>query len=298
MDRKKITVAISFLVAGIAIVGIVAVHVMMTAKAEKEKKIAARKELHNSYGIASDGTKEFIPLPQMLPHNLGAMRIGNDLFHDSRFFRTPYRTCAVCHDVSKGGTDEVVRRKVLTRPLCNAVLANYFLHDGSVSNINDVVKLMLEDSRFGAGGPLEERIKKLSSDVALVKRFQAVFPDTGFTPSNVVNAIVNYQRTLFTPSGKFDLYCDGNANALSQKELKGFEVFKQQNCTKCHDGLALGGMKVCDGKNVPRLRGLALRKKYMHDGSLSDLGAVLQFMPTEKMTRQNRTDLIKFLKCL
>ncbi len=297
MDKKKILVLTSFLVAAIAVAGMFAVHMLLVAKAEKAKEIAARKALYNSFGIESDGSNEYVPLPGMMPHNLGAMRIGSDLFRDKRFARTPYRTCAVCHDISKGGTDEVIRRGVLTRPLCNSAFTTFFLHDGSVSNVNDVVKLMLEDSRFCGGGPLEETIKRLSSDQALVKRFNAVYP-TGFTPSNIVNSIVNYQRTLFIPRGKFDSYCDGRQDALSQYELKGFEVFKRQNCVKCHSGPALGTMKMSGGKKVPGLRGLALRKKYMHDGSLSDLGSVLQFMPMKDMSPAERSALVKFLKCL
>ncbi len=297
MNRKKTIVVVSLIAAVLAVAGMIAVHLWMTERARTEKEIAERKAFYNRFGISADGTDEFVALPAFLPHALGPMRIGADLFHDARFFRNKYRTCAVCHTLSNGGTDNAIHRGVLTRPICNSAFASFFMHDGSISNVHDVVRLMIEDHRFGGGGSLEKTVKRLTGDDALVKRFKTVYPD-GFTPSNIVDAVVNYQRTLMTPRGRFDEFCNGKANALSDDELRGFDVFKRQNCAQCHSGPALGSMKMISGIKVPALRGLAFRTKYMRDGSRSDLSAVLPFMPAKNMSAEDRSALIKFLKCL
>lgn len=70
--------------------------------------------------------------------------------------------------------------------------------------------------------------------------FKKVYPD-GFTQKNITDAIAAFERTLITPDSPFDRYLKGDKSAITQEELKGYELFKQANCAVCHSGENLGG---------------------------------------------------------
>ena len=72
---------------------------------------------------------------------------------------------------------------------------------------------------------------------------------------------------------------------------------RRQKCTDCHYGPALGTLKVIDGKKVPGLRGLSLRRAYLPDAT-TNLNAVIIRMPGGDIKGYDRTALADFLKIL
>ena len=272
------------------------------AKADAEAKAAAEREaVYRQFSIYEPGTRLFVPLPPMLSHNHGRAEIGRKLFNDRRLTglpSTPTLVCGRCHHLGGGGTDSKIHHGVLTRPVYNASFATVYFHDGSASNLQAAVTKMIEDPCFSGGRRLETVVARLAEDKPLVERFSRSYKD-GLSGSNVVDAIVEYMKTLVTNNKPFDYWSAGQADRFTPEQQRGSEVFLAARCMDCHDGPVLGSRKVSGGRKVPALRGLGLRKAYLTEGKVKDLDAVVPLMPGGgALPPEDRKALVEFLKTL
>jgi cytochrome c peroxidase len=287
-----------FLISSAVFVSLFFVIGVFISRANEERKIETRKNLFVSYGLRSDGKSPFVSLPPFLAHNSARARLGESLFYDKSFTRTPKRVCSYCHALNEGGTDCKIRNGVMTRPVYNAVFSTVFMHDGSVTNFNDAVRMMVEGKNFCGGMPISNIVEKLSKDPKTVRKFQACYED-GLTEKNFLDAFSQFGRTLITSNTKFDFYFSGSTNTYNASEIKGIEIFKARNCISCHNGPALGGRKIYEGKKVSPLRGLSFRKTYLQQRPTSELSTVLTFMPEGDVENtEERISLIDFLKTM
>ena len=294
MEQKRKSLAIlACTLGGVAILGGIWLGV---SRVRAARQVEERKEFFARFGIDSDGTREFVALPKALTSNALSARLGETLFIDRRIARSPYRVCGACHRLNEGGIDARALDGHLPRTVFNAIFADVFLHDGSVTGYTALVRHMIESPNHCAGGPLSNVVARLAADDKLRKRFEMAYPD-GLTESNVLDAFGQYQRTLFSAGLPFDRWCAGRTNALDAAQVKGFGIFRQRKCTDCHYGPALGMLKVADGKKVPGLRGLSQRRAYLPDARV-DLGAVLTLMPGGDVNEEERRALTAFLKSL
>ena len=296
MTAKGWIYAAALTAAVLAVSGMFAVHAWL-ANRRAAAEAAARSDFLARFGIVSDGTQPFVALPPVLPHGALQADLGQRMFCEKRLARTSHRTCAYCHLLNEGGSDGKVHGKTITRPAMNAVFAPFYLHDGSVSNLHDLVVRMIEDPDFSGAGSLDRAVRKLADDAQVQARFRAAYAD-GLTASNVVDSIKQLCHTLVTGGTPFDSYCGGRREALDARQKKGMELFRQRKCLDCHDGPALGTMKMSEGRKVPALRGVPRRRAYLSDASLNDLGAVLSRMPGGEMEAEERAALVSFLKAL
>ena len=61
------------------------------------------------------------------------------------------------------------------------------------------------------------------------------YSKNGINAEEVANAIASYVRSLTKLNSRFDDYMQGNKNALSDQELKGFNLFMgKAKCATCH----------------------------------------------------------------
>lgn len=165
--------------------------------------------------------------------------------------------------------------------------------------------------------------------------FNEAFGSTAVTPGRIAMAIAAYERTLFSNQAPIDAFLNGNQNALTQQEQRGFNLFNSRrlDCALCHGGpvftdnqfhytgtrpqnqdLGLGGITGDPRQNgqmkTPSLRNVALRAPYFHAGDAPDLRAVVDFYnrggdfngankaPAVRplnLTQGERNDLIAFL---
>jgi len=56
-----------------------------------------------------------------------------------------------------------------------------------------------------------------------------------------LDAIARFERTLVTPGSRFDRWLSGDAAALSENEINGYQLFKSLGCVSCHQGVNVGG---------------------------------------------------------
>ena len=291
-QKRQILAVLACAIGALVVVGIW----LGVSRVRTARQIEERKDFFARFGIDSDGTREFVPLPRAITHNALSARLGEALFIDRRLARSPYRVCGACHRLNEGGIDARALGGMLPRTVFNAIFADVFLHDGSVTGFPALVRHMIESPDFCAGGPLSNAVARLAADDKLRKRFEMAYPD-GLTEDNVLDAFSQHQRTLFSAGLPFDLWCAGRTNALDAVQKRGFNIFRKRKCTNCHYGPALGTLKVVDGKKVPGLRGLSQRRAYLPDAR-TDLGAVLTLMPNGDVEAEDRRALTAFLKAL
>ena len=267
-------------------------------------------------GIPAElGKKVLQPLPDSVKVDPAKAALGEKLFHDVRLSKDNTVACASCHDLKKGGTDQL--------PFSKGV-------GGKVGGINAPTVfnsgfqfIQFWDGRAAdlaaqADGPVnnpaemasnwDEATAKLSQDAEFTQAFSAVYPD-GYKKDNFVNAIAEFEKTLVTP-GPFDKYLKGDQNALTAEQKAGLKIFEDTGCANCHCGPILGGqsfelmglhkdyfgargnVKDADyGRfnvtkdesdkyrlKVPTLRNIKLTAPYFHDSSTSDLSKAVETM--------------------
>lgn len=246
------------------------------------------------------------------------VKLGFELFHDTRLSVDNTVSCASCHALDTGGVDNhqyshgVEERLggVNAPTVYNAVYNFVQFWDGRAMTL----------AAQAAGPPLnpvemastsfDEIIAKLQADKAFAKEFNAVYPD-GLTEANITNAIEEFERTLVTPNSQFDKWLLGDDEALTAEELRGYELFKENSCATCHAGINLGGesyelmglrrdyfaergLELTEEDNgrfketkqerdrhrfkTPGLRNVALTWPYFHDGTRATMDEAVRDM--------------------
>jgi cytochrome c peroxidase len=112
-------------------------------------------------------------------------------------------------------------------------------------------KALLWDGRAGALeqqalGPIQNPlhmnqnldllVEKLKAVPDYVERFQNVF-GTSVSPEGIGKALAAFERTLITRNAPFDRYVEGDRQAMSERALRGMELFQgEARCILCHNG--------------------------------------------------------------
>ncbi len=180
-----------------------------------------------------------------------------------------------------------------TRSAVNAAFAPRFYSSGSATNIEDVVVEMISSRKFADGGsPADAAMRVAKYDEGLAKRFEAVY-GRPIDADAVVDSLVNHLKGYVSECTLFDEFLNGRTNALNAIESKGYGVFMESGCVKCHGGANMGaraGGKIPGSETNPRgLRGLFNRgeayRRYLE-------------MPGVPDSEEARINLEAFLKIL
>jgi cytochrome c peroxidase len=262
--------------------------------------------------LPSNSAREPRPIPSRL------VRLGRDLFFDTRLSADGTVSCARCHrpalygsdglPTSRGVDDRVNPRHAPT--VLNAALQFRVLWRGEQPDVeSQAMRAFLGSSSFG--NPSEAAvITRLDAIPGYAARFEEAFPDQRHpvTLQNMGRAIGAYERTLVTPA-PFDAFLRGDTSALSRAQVAGLRTFIATGCAACHNGVDVGGnsyrkfgitreywkatgSKVIDkGRfdvthdpkdlyvfKVPTLRNVAMVPPYFHDGTIATLAQAVRVM--------------------
>lgn len=259
--------------------------------------------------LALDLSKEPLkPLPPPATVNTSKVELGRMLFHDKGLSKDGTISCASCHDLKKGGTDQAVvstgvggQKGAVNSPTVFNARHNFVqFWDGRAATLE-----------AQAEGPVENPIEMGAEWGAVVKyvqsqpKYKPLFAKAFngvISKKTITESIADFERTLDTPS-RFDDYLSGDANALNAQEKEGYAKFKQYGCIACHSGVNIGGhmyqkmglvhdyfkdrgslrqedygrynitKKDADKHffKVPTLRNIALTGPYFHDGSVTSM---------------------------
>lgn len=302
---------------------------------------AVRKAHYAIPGAAAQfETDVFQPLPAAITADPKKVALGNKLYHDVRLSGDETLSCASCHALDKGGTDQAKTSEGIKGqlgPINSPTVYN------AVFNVKQFWDGRAETLQDQAGGPVvnpiemgadfDQIIARLRKDAELVAEVEAVYP-TGLSKESITNAIAEFESTLITPNSRFDQYLMGNAGALTPEELDGLRLFRENACTTCHAGRALGGQSFermgrradyfADRGNVtetdygrfnvtglerdrftfkvPTLRNVALTYPYFHDGSQQTLeqavASMARYQAYREFSEEEVARVVKFLKTL
>jgi len=280
------------------------------------------------------------PVPPAKNLDPDKVMLGEILFHDTRLARDNDMSCASCHLLSDNGANHRhhtlgrngVELDVNTPTVFNSSLNHQLFWDGRAMNMHQQIDFVVSSEKeFATSWPVI--VKKLKQDKSYVKTFNKLYAD-GISADSIRDAIITFERSLVTINSRFDRYLLGDADAISEEEKKGYQLFKAYGCIACHQGSNVGGnlfMKIgifgnfvsdrgkqekadlgrfnITGKEadrhvfrVPSLRLAALTAPYFHDGSVKTLNQAVKLMAKYQLGReipqQDVRLIVAFLKTL
>jgi cytochrome c peroxidase len=253
------------------------------------------------------GLDLYRPVPIDNPLTPGKIALGRQLFHDRRLSRDGSRSCASCHDPTRGfaGTSAVPRgvggaRGTRNAPaLLNRAWGTSFFWDGRVTTLEEqALEPILNPSELGLS---REGLLALAQSDGYRHPFRAAFGSDP-TIDHVARAIASYVRTIVAGDSPYDRYIAGDARALRDDARRGLGLFGgKAACGTCHSGPLLTDERfhntgVTSGRGgdpgrarvtgqpadlrafkTPTLREIARTAPYMHDGSIATLSEVIDF---------------------
>ena len=187
-----------------------------------------------------------VPVPADNPITPGKVKLGDKLFHDTRFSTTGEVSCSTCHDQNKGFTDnlpvsEGINKLKGTRnapTVINAVYLQSQFWDGREPSLeSQSSQPFLNPVEMGLENH-EPILKVVRNDPEYLDLFQKAFGRTGdkITMVEVQQALATFERTLVAGNSPFDrYYFGGDKNAMSPAAIRGLDVFiNQGRCVSCH----------------------------------------------------------------
>ncbi len=195
---------------------------------------------------------EYAENPQN-PYSAEKVALGEKLYNEKRLSKDNTVSCASCHDLNKGGTDNLPNSKGIIgadgQPLrgdrnaptvINAALHFRQFWDGRAKDVEEQ-----------AGGPIlnpiemgmtsKDEVEKKIRNIAEYKElFKKAFPNDAepITFENITKSIASFERTLIQPA-RFDKFLgkNGDIKALNYEEKKGLYLFIYNKCWQCHSNL-------------------------------------------------------------
>lgn len=304
-------------------------------KAKCEATLAAVKELRakffpNTLAAAEFANEPIRPIPDSIAYNPQKAALGKVLYHDTRLSADGTISCATCHGLNTAGVDNERYSKgiggqrggVNAPTVYNACFNFVQFWDGRAGTLAEQ-----------AGGPplnpvemgcksFDEIVARLAEDKAFADSFRIVYPE-GLSQATITDAISEFEKTLVTPNSAFDRYLKGDANAMTDEQKEGYQLFKKYDCATCHAGVNMGGLTyelmgqranyfedreltlksgLTDGDNgrwaqtkverdryrfkTPTLRNVSLTYPYYHDGSVKTREEAIKMMSKYQVGRE------------
>ena len=281
--------------------------------------------------------------PVLEDNQLTAERIelGRKLFFEPRLSASWLISCNTCHNLGLGGVDLLEtsvghgwQKGPRNAPtVLNAVFNVAQFWDGRAEDLEEQAKGPVQAGVEMNNEPARV-VATLKSIPEYVGWFEAAFPgeEDPVTFDNMARAIEAFEATLLTPGAPFDRYLEGDADALTDAQRTGLDLFVSSGCASCHNGVNLGGQayfpfgvvqrpgadilppgdrgrfevtRTASDEYVfrsPALRNVALTPPYFHSGRVWKLHEAVEVMNTAQlgteMTDDEAAAITAFLRSL
>jgi cytochrome c peroxidase len=294
--------------------------------------------------LLKDAQAVFQPIPDKAPviknneATADKVELGKMLYFDPRLSKSGLISCNTCHNVGMGGADfqqtstghgwKQGPRNAPT--VLNSVFNVAQFWDGRAKDLAEQAKGPVQAGVEMNNTP-ENVVKTLNSMPEYVTLFKKSFPEqqNPVTFDNMARAIEVFEATLLTPGSKFDVFLKGDANALTQDEKDGLQLFVGNDCSSCHGGINMGGdayhplgvvkkpsdtiiagdkgrFTITQAKGdefffkSPSLRNIELTPPYFHSGVVWDLEEAVSVMNDSQIGADLKEDdirkIVVFLK--
>ncbi len=256
------------------------------------------------------------PIPQKIEVDEARAHLGEILFSDTRLSKNNSVSCTSCHQLDTGGDDNVAmgislsgNQHILNTPSIFNVSYNFRQNwDGSAVTLHQQIDMVVQNKHEFDNNWINI-IAELAKDNKIKSNFDKCYTD-GLTKENVIDAIVEFEKTLITPNSRFDRYLRKEDKSLTNEEIEGYLLFKKLGCISCHQGTNIGGnlfqkfgifydyiaergeiTKQDYGRfntthreidrfvfKVPSLRNVAVTAPYLHDGKVETIEEAISIM--------------------
>ncbi len=242
--------------------------------------------------------------------------LGEKLFHETQLSHNNQISCASCHNLQQGGTDQLPHSVGINGQISFMNSPTVFNSGLNFKQFWDGRAATLEKQIDGPvlnpqemGSTWTEVIAKLRTDQQYNQSFRQIY-NSDIQPEMIKDAIATFERSLNTPNSRFDRLLKGEKLAITAAEKAGYALFKSYGCVACHQGVNMGGnmfqsMGVMadyfanrghinqadygrfnltkDPRDryvfkVPSLRNIALTAPYFHDGQIQTLPEAVKLM--------------------
>ena len=229
------------------------------------------------------------------------VELGRILYFDPRYSKDGTVSCATCHSPEKGWSDG--QRKAIgvfgrvgprnSPTVLNSAFQSRQFWDGRARTLEEQAMGPMQ-AHVEMAMKLEDVADFVKSNKGYVSMFADAYPNEKITPDLIVKAIAAFERTVISQESPFDLFIQGNTNAISADAAMGWSLFKGKGaCVSCHDGfnftdgsfhnVGLGDDDIGRQKlkmkrkawshafKTPTLRDITKSGPYFHDGSVQTL---------------------------
>ena len=183
-------------------------------------------------------------LPALRPAPAAHVALGRKLFFDRRLSINGTLSCAMCHVPAQGFTVNELRTSMgmegvsLRRnapTLLNVAHAMQLFVDGRAASLEAQALLPLVHPDEMANATLAAAMARIDALRDYRAPLRTAFGAPRATPARVSAALAAYQRTLIAGGSAFDRWYFGReADALGALEQRGFALFQQHGCARCH----------------------------------------------------------------
>ena len=244
--------------------------------------------------------------------------LGRYLFFDPVLSGDGSVSCASCHQPDRGFADgrgrsvgvsgQPLRRSAPS--LWNVAFQKRLFWDARAGSLEEQMQGPLYDEREMASTP-EQLLRTLNRIPQYRELFSQAWPEdfaaakASIRLDHIYRAIAAFQTSLISLNSRYDQYAHGYADALTDPEKEGLNVFRSfvARCAECHtpplftnqqiavigtpepEGLPfdagaaepMNEPSLRGGFKVPPLRNIALTAPYMHSGRFATLREAVAF---------------------
>jgi cytochrome c peroxidase len=168
--------------------------------------------------------------------------LGRKLYFDTRLSKDNSVSCATCHDVTRGFTDQrdvsegiggQLGRRNAPTVLNTALLQTLFL-DGRSPSLDHQAKMPITNPIEMGFPDGESAVEAIKDDVEYQKAFQEAY-GRDINYEDIGRAIGAFERTLVFLDSPFLRFLYGDEDDLSADEEAGFVLFNgKARCVSCH----------------------------------------------------------------
>lgn len=245
-------------------------------------------------------------VPPENPSTPAKEKLGKMLFFDPRLSGNNTMSCATCHNPALAWSDGRARAigaggKTLDRrtpSLLNVAFSQHLQWDAAFTLLEEQALNPIRKKT-----EMNQDLRRLPAKIKAIKGygplFAEAFPGEEITTLTIARALAAFERTLISGPSAWENYLNGDDNALSFDARMGLVLFHEKaRCQSCHMGWTFtdgsnydighkgkdrgrGALTKAAYENFkfrnPSLLDIATHPPYMHDGSLPDLPAVIEF---------------------
>ena len=193
--------------------------------------------------MLANGLLPPVPAPPDNPQTDAKIRLGKQLYFDTRLSADNTISCATCHDPRTGfsnpnPTDTGIKGQVGGRnsgTIINAAYMRFQFWDGRAGSLEEQALGPIHNP-IEMGETLENVINKLNAIPGYKEQFNQVF-GTDASAEGIAKAIASYERTVISGPSPYDLWLMGDKSAMTKAAVRGLRIFNGKgHCTPCHSG--------------------------------------------------------------